>query len=202
MNLEVATIAISEPREEIVLNKKKVLAFFAILGMVIVGLAIPANARGRLRGDMELTFNAGIGVPTNPTADVSWVGPVDFNGDVYDLVFFPEGQPTPIGDGGWFYFADDWGLFAPGTVSVGDDGVVADFDRGAAIVEGHDRGFLTPKGTGFAFGRIDAVNGGIDPYDRFDADAVGHRIYWKGAFGATPSEFNGLFSVFGLGGQH
>lgn len=180
--------------------KRKLLILLAVAALVATVIAAPAGAFGRhsLRGHQGLDFNLGIVTGEGAAPNVSWVGTVDFRGGTYDIVYRPTAPLVEHGD--WIYFEENVRIYEPGTLSYTFDGngVIVEFTEGNVVVEFNERGWLSPRGTGFAWGKVITANG--DPGGVLDNVTEGDRIFWYGGYlDETHTTWGGPFRIFTRG---
>lgn len=194
--------------------KKKLLILLAVAAMIATVIAAPAGAFGRqsLRGYQDLDFNFGIvtGEGGGAAQGVAYVGTLELRGGTYDIVYYSLGPPVPHGD--WTYFEERVVIYAPDTLHVkwdniefppGEsivDGLLSEFDDsgGVPVVEFTDKGWVSPRGTGFAWGKVITTND--DPGGVLDNVAEGDRTFWYGRYlDDLHTRFAGPFRIFTRG---
>lgn len=101
--------------------KHKLIALIAAVGLIVVGTAAPAQAGCVERARMDITIVAGQFVQVGDGDEfVSYVGTLDFGGDVYKIAFFtPVGPPPP--PEGWVRFQDRWEIYEYDSIEFYED---------------------------------------------------------------------------------
>ena len=164
--------------------KRKLIILVAVAALFVTAIAAPVGAFGRrsLRAHMDLDFNLGIVTGEGAAPTVSWVGTLEFRGGTYGIVFFPHGPPEMHGE--WAYFQETVRIYEPDSLSYTFDGsgVITAFTEGNVVVEFNDKGWVSPRGTGFAWGNVTATDADADSHGVFSNVDVGDRIFWYGRY--------------------
>jgi len=182
--------------------KRKLIILVAVAALFVTAIAAPVGAFGRrsLRAHMDLDFNLGIVTAQGDAQDVSWVGTLDFRGGTYDVVFRPTAPLVERGD--WVYFEENVRIYEPGTLSYtfDSDGVITAFAEGHVMVEFNEKGWVSPRGTGFAWGKVAATDADADPHGVLSNVDVGDRIFWYGRYlDETRMNWGGPFRILTRG---
>lgn len=160
-----------------------------VVALTLVSVA-PVSADEPLVGDMELEFNLEFGTGLFPA--ISWVGTVDFDGDVYGIAFFPTGAKDV---GTVHHFWEDWAIYP---YDAGDPfftftgGVLTEFAPEPPVLEGYDRGTAMKNNR---YRMNGSVTGVADPFEEW----LGRNVHMSGViewyeFGA-PHFAPGTFRV-------
>ena len=158
--------------------KRRLLVVMAVVAVVASLAAVPATAKGQLRGlngDVDITLV----LHTCPNEDapgerITWVGTVDFGMRTVGIAYFPNVPNEVIGDKGWVFFDELWTLFRLPKRTLTDSVLSsAACNPKRVILEGIDRGFGTPWGVFFAAGPLIA---GAGQFEKF----VGGMAFWVG----------------------
>jgi len=124
------------------------LAFsLSLVLMAALAVAPATTAQDKVEGTMDLAWNECY--PGPPSLEVpDWVGTVDFDGDVYDIIFFnlrPGFPPGHEPDEGYNPFIEAWAVY-DGLELVFDDECAMETLEGNLVMWGHDAG-RTDKAT-------------------------------------------------------
>ncbi len=156
----------------------------------------PANAsmHRSLRGNVDLDFNLGLVLGEGAAQNVSWFGTVEFRGGTYDIAYYP--TAPLVEHGNWIYFEDRYEIYDSLTYEY-ENGILTEFNPGTVVLEASERGWGTPWGTAFAFGKVVAFDADVDPHDLLARVQVGDRTFWRGRYlDETQLEFAGPFRIF------
>jgi hypothetical protein len=111
------------------------------LGLLAALAAAPAvSAQDKITGDYDLDWNTCWPGPQDEVPD--WVGTVDIDGDVHDLIFFilgdgrPPGQDPPEGS---LAFIEIWAVYDGLAIAYDEECAVESF-QGELLMWGHDAG--------------------------------------------------------------
>lgn len=154
--------------------KKKLTVLLAMALALSIVSAPPAVARGHraLVGPMELEFNLGFGDPAAPYPEITWVGTVEFKGELYGIAFFPTwGKDVK----NLHLFREIWKVYPydeSDPFFEFEEGLLTEFSPEAPLMVGHDAGISNLKTNRYwAVGRVDEAAG---PF-------VGrHRMFMRG----------------------
>jgi hypothetical protein len=144
---------------------RKPLPSVSLALMAIVALSPTTMAQDKLEGTMDLAWNACY--PGAPSLDVpDWVGTVDFDGDVYDIIFFnlrPGYPPGHVPNEGYNPFIEAWAVY-DGLELVFDEGCALETLEGDLVMWGHDAGRADTAskdyaGTGYVIEALDGFDG-------------------------------------------
>jgi hypothetical protein len=120
--------------------RKRFILLLAMLLVLSLAVAVPANAEEPLRGDMELYFNLGFGNPDAPCPDITWAGTVELDGVTYGMAFYP----TDAKDvGKTHHFVEDWEIYDAPYEFMG--GVLTECSPGDIVLSGTDAGVTSPN---------------------------------------------------------
>ena len=112
----------------------------ALVATAVLAVAPATAAQDKVTGEFDLNWNACWQAPGDEVPD--WVGTVDFDGDVHDMVFFnlgdgrPPGQDLAEGSGA---FIEIWAVY-DGLELDYDDACVTETYQGDLVMWGHDAG--------------------------------------------------------------
>ena len=146
---------------------------------------------------------------------LAYVGTLDLGGDTYDIAYFSHGPPTMHGD--WAHFEETVRIYPPDTVKVkwgvttkpgpaglegppplGSQLIDTFVLEGEVLVEFTDKGWVSPRGTGFAWGKV--INAPSDFGGALDRVAEGDRTFWHGRYlDDARTRFAGPFRIFTRG---
>lgn len=108
----------------------------------VLVLAPAAMAGQKLTGSMALDWNDGWSGPSDVIPD--WVGTVDFDGDVYPMVFFNVGtgkNPRHNPGGKAAFFEEYWAVYEDNVTAVWDGSVFIGFEPApTTVLYGYDKG--------------------------------------------------------------
>lgn len=153
--------------------KRKIFVLLAMMvALSLISLA-PASAKKPLVGDMELEFNLEFGVAGTDFAHITWVGTIDFDGDVYGMAFVPTGAKDV---GKVHHFWEDWFIYpydADNPFFTFENGVLTEFDPEDPVLWGTDKGVSSPNDKYRMNGSID---GAEDPFTEW----VGRNVHMSG----------------------
>ncbi len=109
--------------------------------MAALAVAPATTAQEKLQGTMDLAWNDCY--PGAPSLEVpDWVGTVDFDGDVYDIIFFNVRPGWPAGhvpNEGYNPFIEAWAVY-DGLELTFDDECAMQTLEGDLVMWGHDAG--------------------------------------------------------------
>lgn len=139
-------------------------------------LAPTAMAQEKVTGEFQLDWNSCWSAPGDEVPD--WVGSIDFDGDVHDMVFFnlgdgrPPGQDLAEGSGG---FIEIWAVY-DGLDITYDDACVPQTYEGDLVMWGHDAGISHYDAKEYAMsGTV------VEAFGDY-ADLAGSPVVMSGAF--------------------
>lgn len=109
--------------------------------MAVLAATPAAMAQDKVEGTMDLAWNECY--PGAPSLEVpDWVGTVDFDGDVYDIIFFnvrPGYPPGHVPNDGYNPFIEAWAVY-DGLELVFDEECAMQKLEGDLVIWGHDSG--------------------------------------------------------------
>ena len=112
--------------------------------------AAPATmAENKVAGPMDLAFNACWAGPSEEMPD--WIGTIDFDGDVYDAIFYNVGTGWPAGhapEAPYAAFNEIWAVY-DGLELAFDDECAIETLEGDLVMWGHDAGLLDTIASAF-----------------------------------------------------
>ena len=119
---------------------RKLTLGLSLVLMVVLAGAPAAMAQDKVTGEFELTWNGCFAGPGDEVPD--WVGTIDMDGDLYDMVFFNlgDGRPpnhdlaAPLGS-----FIEIWAVY-DGLDIAYDEECATETYEGDLIMWGHDAG--------------------------------------------------------------
>ena len=144
-----------------------------------VALAPAATAESMATGEFDLTWNDCFTQPGEEIPD--WIGTIDFDGDVYDMVFFnvgngaPPNYPIPEGTG---MFNEVWAVY-DGLDIAFDEACALQTYEGDLVLWGLDHG--TADETAAAYEMTGEVMEAVGPFEGL----AGESLYMSGTFFAT-----------------
>jgi|GEM_PF-1573423 len=133
--------------------------------MAVLAVAPATMAQDKLEGTMNLAWNECY--PGAPNLEVpDWVGTVDFDGDVYDIIFFnvrPGWPPGHVPAEGFNPFIEVWAVY-DGLELVFDDECAMETLQGNLVMWGHDAGRTNKEtkeyaATGYVLEALEAFDG-------------------------------------------
>ena len=139
----------------------KKLMSLAIVFMLVLLSAIPAQAEKPLYGEMELEFNLG-----RIAGSPAWVGEITIDGSPYPMAFFNIGSGKPFvvpAKGSVVFFGEIWKIYDWMTFDFVSQTLV----EGPVLLWGTDEGVVT-----FANGKY-RMNGSVE-------GASGNFVGWEG----------------------
>ena len=141
---------------------------------------VPAAAAAEtVTGDVDLAWN---GCFTGPGDEVpDWVGTVDFDGDLHDMVFFNLGDGRPPNhdvEEGMGAFIEIWAVY-DGLELAYDEDCATETYQGDLVMWGHDAGLSDRVAQEYSM--TGTVVEGFGDY----ADLAGQPIYMSGTFTLT-----------------
>jgi hypothetical protein len=145
--------------------KRKLAACLSLVLLAILAMAPATAAQNKLEGTMDLSWNTCY--PGAPSLEVpDWVGTVDFDGDVYDIIFFnvrPGYPPAYAPDGGYNPFIEAWAVYDDLELAFDDDCAMQSLE-GDLVMWGHDSGRTNTEtkeyaATGYVLEAIEAFDG-------------------------------------------
>jgi hypothetical protein len=148
--------------------RKRFILLLAMLLVLSVAVALPANAEEPLRGDMELYFNLGFGNPEAPCPDITWAGTVEIDGVTYGMAFFPTGAKDV---GKTHHFEEAWEIYD--TPYPFEGGVLTECTPGDIVLAGTDAGVSSPNSKYRMNGTVGTA---FDPF----VDWVGRSVHMGG----------------------
>jgi hypothetical protein len=144
---------------------RKLTLSLSLVLLAILAVAPATTAQDRLEGTMDLAWNECY--PGAPSLEVpDWVGIVDFDGDVYDIIFFNVRPGYPPGhepDEGYNPFIEAWAVY-DGLELAFDDECAMQTLEGNLVMWGHDSGRTNREtkeyaGTGYVLEAAEAFDG-------------------------------------------
>jgi hypothetical protein len=147
------------------------------LMLMAVLAAVPATmAQDKVTGAYELAWNGCFTAPGDEVPD--WVGAIDLEGDVYDMVFFnlgdgrPPGLDLPDGSGA---FIEIWAVYDGLELAYDDDCAPVTY-AGDLVMWGHDAGVSDLEAQ--AYSMTGSVAEAFGDY----ADLAGQDVAMSGSF--------------------
>lgn len=148
---------------------KRVWAVLAILFVVPLMVAGPADAKRPLRGEMDLYFNEGFFTGETGCPVVTWAGSIDIDGVTYGMAFFPTGARQT---GAAFHFEEIWTVYEnPFGFTGGELGACPD---GPVVMTGVDSGVTSPNETYRMNGVVEESHGDLAAWQ-------GRRVHMSGS---------------------
>lgn len=150
------------------------LALSASLAFVPAALATET-----ITGEVDLAWNRCFEAPGDEVPD--WVGTVDFDGDVHDMVFFNLGDGRPPNhdpEDGMGAFIEIWAIY-DGLELVYDDGCAPQTHEGDLVMWGHDAGLSDREAQKYS------MNGTVVEAFGDYADLAGQPLFMSGTFTLT-----------------
>jgi hypothetical protein len=144
-----------------------------------LALAPAAMAQDKVSGDVALDWNACFQAPGDEVPD--WVGTVDFDGDVHDMIFFNLGDGRPPNHDpaeGMGAFIEIWAVYDGLELTYGDDCAPETFD-GDLVMWGHDAGLSDREAQEYSM-----TGSVVEAFGDY-ADLTGQPIYMSGTFTLT-----------------
>jgi hypothetical protein len=158
--------------------KKRLLLVLALVVALSLLAAAPVSADKPLRGDIDHEY---VGCETPDGRWMTFVGPIDFDGDIYEMAFFNTGVPKIAGNS--YHFTEDWEIYAT---------PVVDCTPGDVVAWGYDSGVINLRNLkGVANGQVVDVN----PDGLFTESLIGSNVHWNGVNDATYSYFDATFRI-------
>ena len=158
---------------------RRMSASVSLLLMAVLA-AVPATmAQDKVTGEYELAWNGCFTAPGDEVPD--WVGAIDLEGDVYDMVFFnlgdgrPPGQDLPEGSGA---FIEIWAVYDGLELAYDDDCAPVTY-AGDLVMWGHDAGVSDYEAQEYA------MAGTIVEAFGEHADLAGQPVAMSGTFTMT-----------------
>jgi hypothetical protein len=147
--------------------------------MAVLAAAPVTVAQDKVTGEFDLGWNACFAGPGDEVPD--WVGTIDFEGDVYDMVFFnlgdgrPPAQDVPEGSGA---FIEIWAVY-DGLELTYDDECATETYAGDLVMWGHDAGLSDYQAQEYAMtGTV------VEAFGDY-ADLAGQPVAMSGTFTLT-----------------
>jgi len=166
---------------------------FGVVAVLLMAVAVPAQARQPLRGDMDLQFNLGWPGPSETIPD--WVGTITIGEDVFGMAFFNTGTGKPFDEqpADNVFFEETWVIYETLEFSFDDDGVLETFVPGPVVLSGYDRGITTVANSKYH------MNGDVRVAEGQFAEWLGRNVHMSGIiewydFGA-PQYAPGVFRI-------
>jgi len=119
---------------------RKLALSLSLVLMAVLAAAPAVMAQDKVTGEYDLAWNTCWPGPQDEVPD--WIGTVDIDGDVHDIVFFllgngrPPGQELPEGSGA---FIEIWAIY-DGFDATFDDECALEALEGDLVIWGHDAG--------------------------------------------------------------
>ena len=151
----------------------------ALVLSAALALVPAAVAAETVTGDVDLAWN---GCFTGPGDEVpDWVGTVDFDGDVHDMVFFNLGDGRPPNsdvEEGMGAFIEIWAVYDGLELTYDDECATQAYD-GDLVMWGHDAGLSDREAQEYSMtGTV------VEAFGDY-ADLAGEPIYMSGTFTLT-----------------
>jgi len=147
----------------------KRLTSLAMVFLLVLLPAIPAEAKQPLYGEMQLDFNPGWGGPSTTVPE--WTGTIAIGDGAYGMAFFNIGSGKPFVDpftGNVLFFGEIWVIYQWLTF---DNGVL---DHGEVLLWGTDQGVVT-----FANSKY-RMNGKVEAASEIFAEWEGRIVHMSG----------------------
>jgi len=149
----------------------KKLMLLAMVFMLVLLPAIPANAEKPLYGVMDLEFNLGWSVPSSSIPE--WVGTITIDDDPYGMAFFNSDSGKPFGDpftGSVLFFGEIWVIYE----WVDFDFDTQELSHGDVLLWGYDEGLVTLTNSTYRMnGRVEEAS---PPFE----DREGRNVHMSG----------------------
>jgi hypothetical protein len=122
--------------------RRKLILLLVMLVVMSVALAIPADAKKPLGGEMDLYFNLGSENEDAPCPGISWAGTVVLEGTTYGIAFMPFGGKI-VGQAR--HFAEVWEIYY--TPLAFEGGVLTECMQAETdiVLSGTDAGVTSPN---------------------------------------------------------
>jgi len=133
-----------------------------------VAVALPANAKKPLSGDMELNFNLGYDNPATPCPGITWAGTVELEGTTYGMAFYPTSAKDV---GATHHFDEIWVIYDAPFDFTG--GVLTECVPGDIVLAGTDSGVTSPNSK---YRMNGAVGSAFAPFAEWD----GRNVHMSG----------------------
>lgn len=142
--------------------KARLFVAFALAFFLFTALAMPADAKKPVVGEMDLQFN--LGWP-GPQAEVPiWVGTVTIDGVDHGMAFFNIGTGKPFADqpnpDAVLFAGEIWTIYDKLGLVFDEDGVLTTFAPGDVLLSGQDQGTVTLSNATYRLnGSVEEANG-------------------------------------------
>jgi hypothetical protein len=172
---------------------KKTLTLLGTVAVLLMAIALPAQARQPLRGDMDLQFNLAWSGPSDVVP--IWVGTITIDGADFGMAFFNTGTGKPFEDNpsDVLFFEETWSIYDDLEFSFDDEGALATFEPRDIVLSGYDRGIVTPSNSKYH------MNGDVRIAEGQFSEWLGRSVHMSGhiewyPFGA-PQYAPGTFRI-------
>ena len=159
---------------------RKLASIVSLVLLAVVATAPATAAQEKVQGDFDLLWNDCWEGPTEAIPD--WIGTIDFEGDVYDMLFFnvgdgrPPNHPLPEGTGA---FNEVWAVYDGLDLTFSEDCAVQTFD-GDLVLWGLDHG--TSDNEAATYQMTGTVMEAMGPFEGL----AGQDLYMSGTFFENP----------------
>ena len=116
---------------------RKWLVGMSLTLMAVLALAPATIAQDKVTGEFDLTWNGCWEGPTDEVPD--WVGTIDIDGDVHDMLFWNLGDGRPPNSDLDGSFIEIWAVYDDLDLTFSDDCTMETLD-GDLVMWGHDAG--------------------------------------------------------------
>ena len=145
---------------------RKLALSLSLVLMAVLAVAPAAMAQNKIEGEMDIAFNDCY--PGAPNLEVpDWIGTVDFDGDVYDIIFWVIAKGYPPGlepNEGFNPFIEAWAVY-DGLELVFDDECAMQTLEGDLVMWGHHTGRTNKETKEYAAtGKVLEAFGAFDGY--------------------------------------
>lgn len=160
--------------------------------MAVLVVAPAAMAEDKVKGEFDLAWNGCFEGPNDEVPD--WIGTIDLDGDVYDMVFFnlgdgrPPNQDLPEGSGA---FIEIWAVY-DGLELAYDEECATETYEGDLVMWGHDAGVSDRVAKEYAM--TGTVAEAFGDY----ADLAGQPVAMSGTFTLTDDDPPGPLTAPGV----
>jgi hypothetical protein len=156
---------------------RKLAISLSLVLTAVLALAPAAMAEDKAQGAFDLTWNGCWEGPNDEVPD--WIGSIDIDGDVHDILFFNLGDGSPPNHDRAGAFIEIWAVYDGLEIAFDEECAMETF-QGDLVMWGHDAGVSDFEALEYAMtGTV------VEAFGDY-ADLAGQPVAMSGTFSLTP----------------
>jgi hypothetical protein len=156
---------------------RKLAISLSLVLTAVLALAPAAMAEDKAQGAFDLTWNGCWEGPNDEVPD--WIGTIDIDGDVHDMVFFNLGDGRPPNNDLDGAFIEIWAVYDGLEIAYGEECATETYE-GDLVMWGHDAGVSDFEAQTYSMaGTV------VEAFGDY-ADLAGQPVAMSGTFSLTP----------------